>query len=80
MKNQDQKMTELSSDELLEMFQVEELDDRLEMCWVNCNTVICTINSDTTNGTCCRDQEAKNGDIGISIPIGGGGDKGPNEK
>lgn len=58
----------LESNELLAMFQVEELDDRLEMCWVNCP--VCTINSNTTNGTCCGPQT--NGSPGISVGIGTG--------
>jgi len=54
---------DLKSTELLEMFHVEELDDRLEMCWINCNE--CFISSNTTNEGCCGNQD--NGDIGVTV-------------
>ncbi len=69
MQNKNQKTTELSSAELLEMFQVEELDDRLEMCWFNCSENNCTINSSTTNTTCCGDQST--GSPSVGVPVNG---------
>jgi hypothetical protein len=72
MQNKNQKTTELSSAELLEMFYVEELDDRLEMdCWMICqnSTNTCTIVSTSTNGTCCGNQTTGSPSVGVPVNI-----------
>ena len=63
-------MEKVLNTEIVEMFQVEELDDRLEMCWMNCLSNNCNIGTNTTNTTCCSpDQEG--GNPGITVPING---------
>lgn len=62
------KKSEFGDENLLSKFQIEELDDRLEMCWFNCNTNDCIIQSNTTNESCCSPSQ---GNPGITITLGG---------
>lgn len=67
------KKSEFGDESLLSKFQIEELDDRLEMCWFNCNTNDCIIQSNTTNESCCSPSQT-NGSQGVTIRVGGGGE------